>query len=134
MRPVRTGSLHPFPQRRLGQIQIVGHRAHCLAVIENESDRLRLEVVVKPPARPPAFRRVDHSGHRIHLSEDVHEIGSSALTRHETQSRQVDFGVDPRGVGTAMSQVVANFLDGQPRLGQMPSARVPQAMGPAAFP
>ena len=33
-----------------------------------------------------------------------------------------------------MPQMVAHFFEGQPRLDQMPGARVPQAVGTAAFP
>ena len=57
------------------------HRAHALALIEHEPDGLSLEVVIELPARPALGSVCHRSGHRIHLSEDVHETGSSAQPR-----------------------------------------------------
>jgi hypothetical protein len=71
-----------LPQRRFRQIESAGDGAHRLGVVQDEAHRLGFEVVVKVPARAPAFRCSGHSGHRIHLSEDVHEIGSSAKLRY----------------------------------------------------
>jgi hypothetical protein len=78
MRAVGLPAPHPLAQGRLRQIEIAGGRTHGLALVQHEPDRLGVEVLVKPPARPPASRRGGHSGHRIRLSEEVHEIGSSA--------------------------------------------------------
>ena len=53
-------------------------RRRVLPSSRTSRTRLGLEVVIEPPARPPALRCLCHrSGHRIHLSEDVHETGSS---------------------------------------------------------
>src|ERR671919_1260904 len=56
------------------------------------------------------------------------------LDGDETQRGQIDLGVDLRGVWTAMTEMVPDFLEGHPRLDQMPGARVPQPMGTATFP
>ena len=62
----------------LGQIQVAGHGRDALALVEHQPDGLGFEVVIKLPARAPALGGVCHrSGHRIHLSEDVHQTGSS---------------------------------------------------------
>src|SRR5262245_11041102 len=52
-----------------------------LPLVEHQPHRLGLEVLVKLPAGAPALLGdVGHgSGHRIHLSKDVHESGSSAF-------------------------------------------------------
>jgi hypothetical protein len=42
-------SMHPGAERRFGQIEVAGHGADTLAFVEHEPDRLRLEVVIKPP-------------------------------------------------------------------------------------
>src|SRR5262249_6578268 len=76
--PIGAGPGDPGAQRRFRQIEIAGDRARRLAVVQDEAHRLGFEVVVKVPARAPAFRSIGHSGHRSRLSKDVHEIGSSA--------------------------------------------------------
>jgi hypothetical protein len=66
---------------------------------------LGFEVVVKVPARPPASGRIRHSGHRIRLSEDVHETGSSANPRYfiwlgadRDESQWRSYGHDVNGI------------------------------------
>jgi hypothetical protein len=41
----------------------------------------------------------------------------------------MDLGVDSRRVWIAMSQMVTHFFEGQPRVDQMPGARMAQAVG-----
>ena len=80
VRPVRAigaRALHPLAQRRLGQIEIAGDGADALALVEHQPDRLGFEVVIELPARPSLRGLCHRSGHRIRLSEDVHETGSS---------------------------------------------------------
>ena len=50
--------------------------ATVLPLIEDQSYRPRLVVIREAPPRPPALR-VRHGRHRIPLSEDVHQTGSS---------------------------------------------------------
>ena len=46
--------------------------------IPDQSNHLRLEVVIEPPAHAPAPGGLCHRcGHRIRLSEGVHQTGSS---------------------------------------------------------
>jgi len=52
-------------------------RARCRLIDENS--RGNVQNVCADSS--PAFRSVGHSGHRIPLSEDVHEIGSSTVLR-----------------------------------------------------
>jgi hypothetical protein len=60
-------------------IETAGSRADSLALVEEQTDRLCFKFVIEPSARAPAFGGLCHrSGHRIHLSEDVHQTGSSA--------------------------------------------------------
>src|SRR5207247_10206418 len=62
------------------QIEIAGDGADALAFVEHQPDRLRLEVVIEPATRPSPFGGLFHGrGHRIRLSESVHETGSSTL-------------------------------------------------------
>src|SRR4029450_4365669 len=76
--PVRLRAFDPLPQRGLGQIKIARHGADALAFIEDQARRLLLELSIEPPALAPRLGTVCHwSGHRIHLSEDVHQSGSS---------------------------------------------------------
>lgn len=44
------------------------------------------------------------------------------------QSRQIDFGVNARAVGTSMPQVVTYFLEGQPLREQPPRTCMTQDM------
>src|SRR5712691_9240872 len=45
----------------------------------------------------------------------------------------MDLGVDSRRVWIAMSQMVTHFFEGQPRVDQMPGARMAQAVGTATL-
>ena len=61
-------------------VEITRHAADASAVIEHQSDRLGLEVVIELPVRAQAFGSLCYrSGYRFHLSEDVHETGSSLV-------------------------------------------------------
>ena len=75
---IGAGAMDLFAERRLGQVEIAGRGADALALLEDQADRLRFEVVIEPSAWAPApFRRLCHRcGHRIRLSESVHETGS----------------------------------------------------------
>jgi hypothetical protein len=42
--------MDPRPQRRFRQIEVAGDRANALALVEHQSDRLGLEVVIELPA------------------------------------------------------------------------------------
>src|SRR5688500_9313155 len=80
MRAICPGSLHPFAQRGFGQIEIAGHRADWFAFVNHQSDGLSFEFIIELPTRAPAWRGLGHRcGHRIRLSEDVHQSGSSAV-------------------------------------------------------
>ena len=70
------GLLDPVAERRLRQAQIARRGRDRLALIEDQSYRPRLVVIREAPPRPPALR-VRHGRHRIPLSEDVHQTGSS---------------------------------------------------------
>ena len=54
-------------------------RPHCLAVVEHQPHGARLELLVKLPAWSPGLRRLEHRGHRIRLSERVHETGGALM-------------------------------------------------------
>ena len=54
LRAIGPRALHPLPERRFGQIEIAGDRADALAFVEDQPDRLGFEVVIEPPAWPPA--------------------------------------------------------------------------------
>jgi hypothetical protein len=43
----RAGALHPFLKRGFGQIEIAGHRSDTIAFVEDQSDRLGLEVFIE---------------------------------------------------------------------------------------
>ena len=57
-------------------VQVARGRRNALALVEHQAHRLGLEVVIEASARPPRGCLCHRSGHRIHLSEDVHVIGS----------------------------------------------------------
>lgn len=40
---IRAGALHPLAQGCFGQIDVAGHTAHALALVEHESERLALK-------------------------------------------------------------------------------------------
>ena len=64
-------------KRRLGQIEIAGHGADGLPLIEHEADGAGFELIGELATRA-SLRCVGHrSGHRIPLWKDVHRIGSS---------------------------------------------------------
>jgi hypothetical protein len=66
----------PVGERRLGQIQLAGDSADRLPFVEDQPNGPRFELVSELPALTAGRLRIGHAGHRIHLSEDVHEIGS----------------------------------------------------------
>jgi hypothetical protein len=68
---------HPQAQGRRRQIDVTGDRADRLAVIQDHANGLAAKLLIELPAWAPTFPAFGHSGHRIHLSEDVHETGSS---------------------------------------------------------
>src|ERR1051325_8520533 len=76
LRAIGARALDPVAQGGFGQIEIAGDGRNRLAVLEDQADRLGFELVVKLPARPALGGVCHRSGHRIHLSEDVHETGS----------------------------------------------------------
>src|SRR5215510_7619461 len=80
MRAISPGPRDPDAKIGFREIKIAGNARDAFAFVEHQSHGLRLEFVIEPPALASSrFRSVGHgSGHRIHLSEDVHEIGSSA--------------------------------------------------------
>jgi len=71
----RPGPRHPQPQGRRRQIEIAGNRPDRLVVIEYQAHSLVTELLIELPAWPPALAALGHPGHRIRLSERVHEIG-----------------------------------------------------------
>src|ERR1700687_5814168 len=68
--------LDPLAQRRLSQIEIPRRRADRLPFLEHEPDGPGLKLLTESPTRTLGLF-VCHCGHRIRLSESVHEIGSS---------------------------------------------------------
>jgi hypothetical protein len=79
MRAVSLGASDPDPEIGLDQIEVARDARNALALVEHEPDRLRFEVVIESPAGPALGCVCHRSGHRIHLSEDVHETESSPL-------------------------------------------------------
>ena len=73
---IRPGLLDPIAERRLRQIEIAGRRGHDLALVEDQPHRPGLEFVTEAASGSFPFR-LGHRGHRIRLSESVHETGSS---------------------------------------------------------
>jgi hypothetical protein len=59
------------------------HCADRLAFIQDEADGAALELFRELPPGSSAQCVFRHAGHRIHLSEDVHGIGSSAVVTSE---------------------------------------------------
>src|SRR4029453_15880676 len=57
--------------------EVTGDRADRLAVIQDQANGLAAKLLIELPAWAPTFPAFGHSGHRIHLSEDVHRFGSS---------------------------------------------------------
>src|SRR5262249_1739756 len=76
---IGAGARDPDAKIRLGQVEIPGHAPNALAFVEHQPAGLGFELVIELPARTPVLvGRVGHwSGHRIRLSEDVHQTGSS---------------------------------------------------------
>src|SRR5688572_16911217 len=73
--------MHPLPECRFRQIEVARDRADALAFVEHQPDSLRFEVVIEPATRSSPLGRLCHRcGHRIRLSESVHETGSSPRT------------------------------------------------------
>jgi len=64
---------------------------HGPTFVEDEPDGAGLELLSEAPPRAPFGLRGSHSGHRIRLSEDVHETGSSSHPPFRSESR-CDFG------------------------------------------
>ncbi len=60
-------------------------------------------------------------------------VAPKIATAQESQHGQVDLRVDAGGIGVAVSEVVADLLEAQPRLQQMSGTGVTQAMWPPAF-
>jgi hypothetical protein len=87
LRPIRPRVRHPAAQYRRREIQIASDRRDALAFVEDQPHRLGFELLLEPSARPPplaCFR--SHPGDPIHLSESVHQTGSSAA-RTRSRSR-----------------------------------------------
>ena len=78
---IRTSPLDPVAQRGLREIEITSHLPHAPAFVEYQAHRSGLELVIKLPAWAPILGWLHHRGHRIRLSECVHEIGSSPTHR-----------------------------------------------------
>ena len=71
--------MHPRPQGRFCQIKVPSDRADAFAFVEYQPDGLRFKVVVEPATRSSPLGSFCHRcGHRIRLSESVHETGSNA--------------------------------------------------------
>ncbi len=95
MRAIGVRTPDPDAEIGLGEIEIAGHARNALALVEHQTHGLGLEVVIKLPARAPGLLgSVGHrSGHRIHLSEDVHETGSSPHAHAEVVSAFLENGM-----------------------------------------
>lgn len=78
--PVRLRPLDSLGERRGRQIEVAGDGADGLAFIHDEPNRAGLELVREPPTEASGGLAAFHAGHRIHLSEDVHETGASSPT------------------------------------------------------
>ena len=99
---------HPEPQRRLGHIQIAGDTPNRLSLIEHQSHRSCLKLIVKLPAWSPGLRRLRRRGRRIRLPESVYETGSSpALYRLRTADGAVPCVVVP---GPAYAELQPHIL------------------------
>ena len=58
--------------------ELAGDRADTAALVQHQPDRLRTKFIGELPPCSATPRTLGcHRGHRIHLSEDVHETGSS---------------------------------------------------------
>src|ERR1051325_11195788 len=88
LRAIGARALDPVAQGGFGQIEIAGDGRNRLAVLEDQADRLGFELVVKLPARPALGGVCHRSGHRIHLSEDVHETGSIPTCARSPMTRR----------------------------------------------
>jgi hypothetical protein len=77
LRPLCSRVSDPAAQGGRLQVELAGDGAHGLAFVEDQPNRRFLQVVIELPAGAPARLASGHAGHRIHLSEDVHETGSS---------------------------------------------------------
>ena len=65
--------LDPGPQGRRHEIELAGHRIDAFALVDHEPHGLLLKFFGELPTRASACG-VCHRGHRIRLSESVHEI------------------------------------------------------------
>lgn len=86
LRAVGLRSTNPQRERRGRQIQLTGCSADALALVEHQSNRAHLELVGELSPGPSSLPRCSHSGHRILLSDSVHEIGGRPLMHHSTRS------------------------------------------------
>jgi len=78
VRAIRARLVHPIAQGRFGQPQIARRCRYCFPLVLNEPDGAGF-VVIGETAPSPFRLSIRHGRHRIHLSEDVHESGSSPL-------------------------------------------------------
>ena len=79
-RPLGSCLLDPEAEGRGRQVQLAGDGADRFALVEDQPYGAFLELFREPPAGSPAWLAWGHAGHRIHLSEDVHETGSTPRT------------------------------------------------------
>ena len=106
--------LHPGRERGRGQIQLAGDGTDRLVFVEDQANGAFLELVRELPAYAPASGIFRHAGHRIHLSEDVHETGSSPPGVSKKFSRLN---------GNASTERLASSVIGWPRLATKSSFR-----------
>jgi hypothetical protein len=85
--PIRAGALDPVAQRGLRQPEVAGRGGDGLAFIEYQPDGAGFELVGETASRPLRCAFC-HGGHRIPLSEDVHETGSIAVSPSERLKRE----------------------------------------------
>ena len=67
----------PLGVRRLGQVKLPRDAANRLTFLKHQPHRSRLEHLCEPTPGRSRLRCVCHRGHRIRLSERVHETGLS---------------------------------------------------------